>query len=224
MSSIRQIAANRRNSQKSTGPRTGTGKAASSANALKSGIYSKALVIRGEDPRDLETLTAEFFALYQPAAPDERSLVDTLVATEWLLRRTRRCEALIWEREFTRLEEYDDEDEETALGAAFAYSPSEFRNLQIRLTALDRTFHRALTALARLRKSRQSLPDPPQPNDSEPVASKLASFPKNREAGDASAASGPPREARHSRFGEPDPRPTRALASLTPDPASDASH
>src|SRR5215472_1970254 len=93
MASLRQIAANRRNSQKSTGPRTEPGKAVSSFNALKTGIYSNALIIRAENAGELENLTAEFHALYKPVEPDERSLVDTLVNTEWLLRRMRRCEA-----------------------------------------------------------------------------------------------------------------------------------
>jgi hypothetical protein len=45
MSTIRQIEANRRNSEKSTGPTSVTGKAASSRNALKTGISAKSLVL-----------------------------------------------------------------------------------------------------------------------------------------------------------------------------------
>jgi hypothetical protein len=45
MTTEKQIAANRANAQESTGPRTAVGKAASSANALKSGIYAKFLLI-----------------------------------------------------------------------------------------------------------------------------------------------------------------------------------
>jgi len=44
-----QIQANRRNAQHSTGPRTAEGKAASSMNALKSGIDARSSVIPGED-------------------------------------------------------------------------------------------------------------------------------------------------------------------------------
>ena len=40
----------------STGPRSAEGKARSSMNALKSGIYSKSLTIPGEDPARLDTL------------------------------------------------------------------------------------------------------------------------------------------------------------------------
>jgi hypothetical protein len=170
MASLRQIAANRRNSQKSTGPRTAAGKSLSSFNALKTGIYSNALIIRAENVGELENLTAEFHALYQPVAAD--------VNTGWLLRRMRRCEAQLWERELARIRKHDPHDD-TALASAFSQAESEFRTLQARLTALDRTFHRALTALVRLQKSRLEQPAPPQPEDPEPVTPQLASFPKN---------------------------------------------
>ena len=49
MSSLRQIEANRLNSQKSTGPRSAEGKAAASMNALKSGIDAQSNIIRGEN-------------------------------------------------------------------------------------------------------------------------------------------------------------------------------
>ena len=40
--SLKQLAANRRNAQKSTGPKTPEGRAVSKMNALKHGILSKA--------------------------------------------------------------------------------------------------------------------------------------------------------------------------------------
>jgi hypothetical protein len=43
MSSKKQIAANRRNAKRSTGPRTQSGKSRSRANALRHGVLSKAL-------------------------------------------------------------------------------------------------------------------------------------------------------------------------------------
>ena len=58
MSSQLQIEANRRNSQKSTGPRTAAGIAVSSQNALGSGVYAESETIRDENPSDLEALAA----------------------------------------------------------------------------------------------------------------------------------------------------------------------
>ena len=60
MSSLKQTEANRQNAQKSTGPRSVEGKAASRFNALKSGIDAKSQVLPNEDPDQLEVLVARF--------------------------------------------------------------------------------------------------------------------------------------------------------------------
>src|SRR5450755_1698093 len=96
MSSQAQIDANRLNSKKSTGPTSPEGKAASSLNALKSGIDAASHIIRGEDPAELESLTAAFLLQFQPAGPNQLALVDTLIAAEWTARRLRRIEAELW--------------------------------------------------------------------------------------------------------------------------------
>jgi hypothetical protein len=67
MATNRQTEAHRMNAQKSTGPRSAEGKAASSMNALKSGIDAESALIRGEDKTALETLTAEYYRRFQPA-------------------------------------------------------------------------------------------------------------------------------------------------------------
>ena len=79
-----QINANRRNAQKSTGPKSPEGKAASALNALKSGIDAWSHIIPGEDPAELEALTAAFHLHYQPVDPTQLALVDTLISTEWI--------------------------------------------------------------------------------------------------------------------------------------------
>src|SRR5256886_4777295 len=55
-----QLNANRLNALKSTGPTSPEGKAASSLNALKSGIDAWSHIIPGEDPAELEDLTAAY--------------------------------------------------------------------------------------------------------------------------------------------------------------------
>src|SRR5215472_15129072 len=95
MPTIKQIDANRHNAERSSGPRTEAGKAASSMNALKSGIYSNREVLPDEDPAELEALKQEYHDHFQPATPDERDLVDDLVSYSWQKRRFRRMEALM---------------------------------------------------------------------------------------------------------------------------------
>ncbi|MBI1895265.1 MAG: hypothetical protein HYS04_01825, partial [Acidobacteria bacterium] len=63
----RQLAANRRNAQSSTGPRTLEGKAASRFNALRHGLAAECPVIPGENAALYETLRDAFLDQYRPA-------------------------------------------------------------------------------------------------------------------------------------------------------------
>ncbi|HLK48055.1 MAG TPA: hypothetical protein VKT49_07975 [Bryobacteraceae bacterium] len=72
MSSLRQIEANRRNSQLSTGHRSSEGKAVSRFNSLKSGINAKAQIIPGEDPAALQAMTDGYRQDWKPATYIER--------------------------------------------------------------------------------------------------------------------------------------------------------
>src|SRR6516225_5050143 len=93
MASLKQIQANRRNAQKSTGPRTAEGKAVSRFNALKTGIDAEThVVLPFEDPKDLEDLTVEYYDRFAPDTPEQRCLVDALISDEWSLRRFRSVE------------------------------------------------------------------------------------------------------------------------------------
>ena len=98
MPTARQLAANRANAQKSTGPRTAEGKSTSSQNALKSGIYSKSLLIPGEDPAELDALHDELYTHFAPANPDERNLLDLMITNQWTLRRLHACHTQMWTR------------------------------------------------------------------------------------------------------------------------------
>jgi len=100
MATQKQLAANRLNAQKSTGPRSAEGKARSSMNALKTGIDANSLIIQHESPGRLEALADEYYDRFQPTTPEQRMLVDTLVDSEWLLRRFRRVEAQLWQQGF----------------------------------------------------------------------------------------------------------------------------
>ena len=96
MATQKQIDANRRNAQKSTGPTTPEGKAAVAMNALKTGIHAKSAIIKGEHPDDLETLTREYYLQHRPDTPELRDLVDDLISCVWELRRLTRVEAQMW--------------------------------------------------------------------------------------------------------------------------------
>src|SRR5262249_36778021 len=75
MSSAAQIAANQRNAQFSTGPKTEAGKAASSANSRKHGLCAKIPLLKSENPEDLQSLLDELFNEHQPVGITEETLV-----------------------------------------------------------------------------------------------------------------------------------------------------
>ena len=151
MATISQIDANRQNAKKSTGPRSAEGKAASSQNALKSGIDAQSLIIRGENLSDLEVLKATYQDRFQPATPEQIVQVDTLIHNDWLLRRLRKIEPEIWEKDFQRRERYDEYKKDYPLGDGVCRIDQTLSRLQRRIDSTERSYHRALKALQSLR-------------------------------------------------------------------------
>jgi hypothetical protein len=205
MATIQQIEANRLNAQKSTGPRSVEGKAVSCFNAIKTGIDSKSQIVRGEDPAELQTLTAEYRERWQPATPEQRLLVDTLIDCEWLLRRFRKAEAQLWQYKMQNAEIWKP-DPECLVGMAFNNGCEQLARLQRRIDSTNRNYHRALKELQRLDSERRE-PDPPPGQASE------ASRPP---APPPSAKPAHPRPRRQSCGTNPIPR---SLPSPTPPPA-----
>jgi hypothetical protein len=88
-----KLEANRRNAQKSTGPRTEEGKKNSSLNATKHGLRAETLVLRDEDPQVLEERRAAWRACLLPGDDVEERLVDDAVVYTWHQDRARRAQA-----------------------------------------------------------------------------------------------------------------------------------
>jgi hypothetical protein len=88
-----RLAANKANAQLSTGPLTSAGKAASSQNNFRHGLYSKQLIIRGENPAELDVLKADLIAEHQPVNITEELLVNEMAEQYWRIKRARRMEA-----------------------------------------------------------------------------------------------------------------------------------
>ena len=93
----KQLAANRRNAQKSTGPRTLEGKAASRWNALKHGLLSRAVIPPSLEPyesrADFESLLAALREEFAPASALEQLLIERIATGYWRLARLLRAEA-----------------------------------------------------------------------------------------------------------------------------------
>src|SRR6476660_3897691 len=147
MASPAQIAANRANSLKSTGPRSAEGKSASRFNALKHGIDAASIVIPGEDPADYDALVAAYHRDFRPESPSETFHVDTMIRADWQKRRLQRVEADLHR---TLLAETPG----TSLAAALlSDSPAAklLVRIQRQIAAFERAWYRANTELRRAR-------------------------------------------------------------------------
>src|ERR1022692_3123600 len=169
MSTASQTDANGRNAKKSTGPCSAEGKASSSQNALKTGIDAESLIIRGESLSNLEALTTRYQDRFEPITPEQSVLVHALISSDWLLRRLRKVEPQLWEIEFKDAETWSRYNKDVLLGDAFERAKHAFNRLQRRLDSMERSYHRALESLRRLRPDCFEPPPTPPAAPPEPV-------------------------------------------------------
>jgi len=158
MPSEKQLAANRRNAQKSTGPTSVAGKAASSMNALKTGLHAQSVIIPGENAADLKQLTSEYYAHYQPATPQARGLVDDLIRCEWTLRRLDTSEASLWN--YQNDQSFRPVPDAHRQGKVVAQNAKTFGLIQRRIDATRRGRDRALGQLRELARHPEPVPAP----------------------------------------------------------------
>jgi len=90
--SAKQVEANRRNAQKSTGPRTAMGKDIVAGNGLKHGILSTKLLLEGEDPANYRSLIVDLVAALSPVGALEEALVEKVAIALWRQTRLIRAE------------------------------------------------------------------------------------------------------------------------------------
>jgi hypothetical protein len=227
MSSRRQRATNRANTQKSTGPSaTGAtqGPAASRYNAAKHGISAVHQIMFDETADELAELAAEYHEQYSPANPKERFLVDTLIANEWRIRRMRRVEAELWERATNTFMAENTQVAACSSGDSFATDSPTFERLQRIVNSCERAYHRALKELQVARAHSLRSPQPttetaptPAPasesQQSKTGSAKLASFRQNPNTPPATpssnpgAAAGNPAAASENSPASPNPAP-----------------
>ena len=125
---------NRANAQHSTGPRSSTGKLASSRNSLKHGLASGEVIIPGEDPSAFDALLHNLLEEHQPANPTEELLINDMARSHWLTQRAIRLQ-----------------------NECFTEAGVDERRLSLFLryqTTHERAFYKALHTLIKLKKER----------------------------------------------------------------------
>ena len=93
MTSTAQIEANRRNARRSTGPKTGAGRAVARQNALKHGLTARHVIVFDEAEADFADFHDEMVRALAPADAVEAALAERIILCAWRLRRAGRAEA-----------------------------------------------------------------------------------------------------------------------------------
>ena len=141
-----QIAANRKNSKKSTGPKTEVGKSVSSSNAISHGFCAADPVLPTEDRGQFNQLLEQYKSELTPATAHQEFLVSQMAGARWKLNRLERTETEM----FAALDDPTKAftDKETSAG---------FAKLERHRAALERTYHRSARELRADQKARAPL-------------------------------------------------------------------
>jgi hypothetical protein len=193
MASEAQIAANRLNARKSTGPRTPRGKAVMRRNPLRHGLSAATLVLFYESQAEFERFRQDLALDFEPVGAEECALVEQIAILRWRLRRASRAEAALVNAEVDRRREL------LAAGASKTLYPIDagmifdgriqtMGTLARYESAIERQLNRATTMLERRQakrferwKRRESeRDDPPAERDS--AAPPLAAGPMPKES------------------------------------------
>ena len=151
MATEKQIAANRANAAKSTGPRTPEGKAIVSQNASRHELLAKSFVLQSECPARFQTFVESFYTEYKPSTPTERALVEAMATASWRLTRMSNLEAAIIDHEYSL---GSDSELNTPARASLAYrrANDSGRSIEMMNRAEARLQHQFNSAYDRLRR------------------------------------------------------------------------
>jgi hypothetical protein len=162
MATERQIAANRANAKKSTGPKTEAGKLASSQNATTHGLLSQIIVLKTEREPGFQELLDKLTRELEPRCALEMGYVESMAVARW--RQTRlwamQTAALDIETERQPLEAGNEPVRVALAFQSLADHSNTLTLLQRYETANERLYNRSLNMFL---KVRSQLPAPIEP-------------------------------------------------------------
>ncbi|MFL6353270.1 MAG: hypothetical protein ACJ74Z_15680 [Bryobacteraceae bacterium] len=159
--SASQLAANRANSQLSTGPKTPEGKAKSSHNAVKTALTGRTVLLPTDDAAAYEQHVADFFHELQPMGARECALVQLLADNAWRLDRVFALEMGIYALGRSQFADHFSA-EDPALQPnliethTFLTYEKQFRNLQLQFARLSRQREKDTAELHQLQQQRST--------------------------------------------------------------------
>jgi hypothetical protein len=231
--SEKQLAANRANAAKSTGPRTAEGKARAALNSRKHSLTAAAVtMLRIEDQGELDNLRADALTHYQPQTSQEIFAVERIAVCQLMMIRGWRLEAGMFIAGVDRVlnddgtsifrlhaDLYPDREIHVAQNRNFAIAEgfqrmtakSPMWSLVIRYQAqVERQYRRAIEDFQRLIRERTNSPNEPD-SDPQPQETEPQSAPDDEPIPEPGAGVHPlPVSGRHDR---PSPAPNASPAS-----------
>ena len=153
MSTERQIESNRKNAQRSTGPRSAEGKARVASNALKHGLTARRVVMPDENFEEFDTFRLGVLGDLNPNGENEQDLADKIVRQLWRLRRVPALEAALYGRANQSAMEPGELDSSTVLTQPLGRSLESFARLSRHETALSRSLLNTLREFQRLHQT-----------------------------------------------------------------------
>jgi hypothetical protein len=141
------------NGAKSRGPKTAAGKAKSSRNAIKHGIFAKVIVLSNENAQAFDELTEDFVHRFEPRDGVELAIVEQMVAATW---RLSRCWEMQTQTLNLEMERDQDEDDENLTTRGFHTSIGSSPSMQLLHrfeNSYERIITRAIRTLANIRKN-----------------------------------------------------------------------
>ena len=164
MATRRQLAANRRNAKKSTGPRSLIGKQVVRLNSVTHGLTGRLAAVAIEDRVIYETFCVDLIAEMAPATPREHNLAQLIAHDTWRLHRAQALDTNMFAAGIAEAEADLDPDEDPVLqlaiaGAnAFLANASQFATLTIYEQRINRAVAKKREELRHLQEARCARP------------------------------------------------------------------
>ncbi|MBV9302346.1 MAG: hypothetical protein JOY62_03465 [Acidobacteriaceae bacterium] len=154
-----QFAANRANSQLSTGPRTEQGKARSSLNAVKNGLTGRTVLLPSDDAALYQQHVQDFANEFHPVGRREIELVQALADHAWRLMRIPALEMAIYASGYEQFapqfaDRAPDLQNSLIQMHTYLHYEKQLRNLQLQESRLRRHREKDLAELRHLQQQR----------------------------------------------------------------------
>jgi hypothetical protein len=157
MASAKQLAANRANSQKSTGPRTDAGKNIARLNAVQHGLSGHAVLRTPEQDAALQAYSARLMPDLSPCTAVEHDFAERIIYDSWRVHRASAIESNLFSLADTAFDT-GNPDQDDALNDAhtFQVNDKSLNLLSLYQQRLQRGIHRDLEMLRKMQKERKA--------------------------------------------------------------------